>query len=155
MPVRSVVTVAGKRYGLRRMVGQVCWSVAKSAEPLAARGCGHIGKPDFVRLRAVSDVRTSWSVGNLVQLDLLGSVSCIKLEVPLCVVIIVIVASPSVEYLPSYLLAWLVVAVAVAVAVAAAAAAAVVAVAVAVAVGSYSYASLRQAFAVCSWRKRW
>ena len=150
MPVRSVVTVAGKRYGLRRMVGQVCWSVAKSAEPLAARGCGHIGKPDFVRLRAVSDVRTSWSVGNLVQLDLLGSVSCIKLEVPLCVVIIVIVASPSVEYLPSYLLAWLVVAVAVAVAAAAAAV-----VAVAVAVGSYSYASLRQAFAVCSWRKRW
>ncbi|CAE7383157.1 fabB [Symbiodinium natans] len=29
---QSVVTVAGKRYGLRRMVGQVCWSVAKSVE---------------------------------------------------------------------------------------------------------------------------
>ena len=27
---RSVLTVAGKRYGLRQMVGQVCWSVAKS-----------------------------------------------------------------------------------------------------------------------------
>ena len=29
---QSVLTVAGKRYGLRQMVGQVCWSVAKSVE---------------------------------------------------------------------------------------------------------------------------
>ena len=30
-PARSVLTVVGKRYGLRQMVGQVCWSLTKSA----------------------------------------------------------------------------------------------------------------------------
>ena len=76
---RSVVTVAGKRYGLRRMVGQVCWSVAKSAERLAG-GCGHMGS------WAVLDVRTSWrycrwsTVSMGYQQRLLASVSCIELE---------------------------------------------------------------------------
>ena len=30
-PARSVLTVVGKRYGLRQRVGQVCWSLTKSA----------------------------------------------------------------------------------------------------------------------------
>eukprot|EP00439_Symbiodinium_sp_Y106_P047214 s1340_g6.t1 len=43
---QSVVTVAGKRYGLRRMVGQVCWSVAKSVELHRAE---HEGIETFAR----------------------------------------------------------------------------------------------------------
>lgn len=43
---QSVLTVAGKRYGLRQMVGQVCWSVAKSVEQFRSE---HQGIETFAR----------------------------------------------------------------------------------------------------------
>lgn len=43
---QSVLTVAGKRYGLRQMVGQVCWSVAKSVEQFRSQ---HQGIETFAR----------------------------------------------------------------------------------------------------------